>query len=80
MIQPFTAERSVLLLVWLCGMAVGAAVGLESHPSAGGLVGQPAPACSGAGILADWIVTRDDGSLLCEEPSVFARARQIQCE
>jgi hypothetical protein len=76
MIHPFTAERRILLLVWLCGMAVG----LASHPSAGGLVGQPTPACSGAGILADWIVTTDDGSLLCEEPSVFARARQIQCE
>jgi hypothetical protein len=61
-------------------MAVGGAVGLAVHPSANGLLGEPAPACSGAGILADWIVTTDDGSLLCEEPSIFARARQIQCE
>jgi hypothetical protein len=31
------------------------------------------------GVLRDWIVTRDDETLLCEEPMVFVRARQIQC-
>ena len=32
------------------------------------------------GVLENWIVTRDDETLLCEDPVVFIHARQIQCD
>jgi hypothetical protein len=31
------------------------------------------------GTLDGWAVVRDDETLLCEDPTVFIRARQIQC-
>lgn len=31
------------------------------------------------GTLEGWLVVRDDETLLCEDPTVFIRARQIQC-
>lgn len=31
------------------------------------------------GALEGWTVVRDDETLLCEDPTVFIRARQIQC-
>lgn len=31
------------------------------------------------GTLEGWIVVRDAESILCEDPTVFIRARQIQC-
>ena len=70
----------MLLAVWLCGMMVGTAVGLASQTTGGHSLELPGPSCSGAGILLDWTVTDDNGTLLCEDPSLFERARQIQCE
>ena len=32
------------------------------------------------GVLKGWAVTRDDESLLCTDPIVFVRAKQIECE
>jgi hypothetical protein len=32
------------------------------------------------GVLEGWEVTRDDEVLLCRDPVVFIRARQIECE
>lgn len=31
------------------------------------------------GILEGWTVVRDDETLICQDPTVFVRARQIQC-
>jgi len=31
------------------------------------------------GVLEGWTVARDDETILCEDPTVFVRARQIQC-
>jgi hypothetical protein len=31
------------------------------------------------GPLEGWTVVRDNETLLCEDPTVFVRARQIQC-
>lgn len=40
----------------------------------------PGPsAIPAAGVLHDWQVVRDDETLLCESPSIFVVARQIQC-
>ena len=32
------------------------------------------------GVLRGWAVTRDNESLLCTDPIVFVRAKQIECE
>lgn len=31
------------------------------------------------GVLEGWTVVRDNETLLCEAPTLFIRARQIQC-
>jgi hypothetical protein len=32
------------------------------------------------GVLNGWLVTRDDESLVCTNPIVFIRAKQIECD
>jgi hypothetical protein len=32
-----------------------------------------------AGILDGWTVVRDDETMLCESPAIFAAGRQIEC-
>ena len=32
------------------------------------------------GVLRGWEVTRDNETLLCRDPIVYIRARQIECE
>ena len=32
------------------------------------------------GVLKGWAVTRDNESLVCTDPIVFVRAKQIECE
>ena len=32
-----------------------------------------------AGVLHGWTVVRDDETLICESPSIFVLARQIEC-
>jgi hypothetical protein len=32
------------------------------------------------GILKGWPVTRDNEALLCRDPVIFVRAKQIECE
>jgi len=32
------------------------------------------------GVLKGWAVTRDNESLVCTDPTIFVRAKQIECE
>ena len=32
------------------------------------------------GVLKGWAVTKDDETLVCTDPMIFIRAKQIECE
>jgi gas vesicle protein len=32
------------------------------------------------GVLKGWAVTKDDEKLICTDPMIFIRAKQIECE
>jgi hypothetical protein len=59
---------------FLMGFLVGAALGTLL----GAFSGEPEVTVRN-GPLAGWQVVRDDETLLCEDPMVFVRARQIEC-
>lgn len=59
---------------FLAGFVLGAAVAIlvAARP------GEPEVVIAN-GVLSGWQVVRDDETLLCEDPVVFVRARQIEC-
>lgn len=59
---------------FLAGLVVGLALG-----GAAVFVTQEPSVTITNGILEGWAVVRDDETLLCEDPMVFVRARQIEC-
>ncbi len=62
------------MLRFLVGFLVGATLGtLVSARSR-----EPAVLVTN-GLLVGWQVVRDDETLLCDDPMVFVRARQIEC-
>jgi hypothetical protein len=64
-----------LVAGFLSGAAAAAATSaLTSGPIAGGPV-----ATIGNGVLTGWEVTKDAEILVCDDPVIFIRARQIEC-
>lgn len=63
-----------LLLGFAAGCLSGALVSVAAHAARSSTADIPR-----AGILHGWTVVRDDETLLCESPSIFAPARQIEC-
>lgn len=64
-----------VLAGFAAGAAAGAAVSVLGRES-----GASEPVATvGNGILRGWDVTRDNEVLLCEDPVVFIRAKQIEC-
>ena len=60
----------------LAGLAIGAALGWVAVRA---VAGEPSVTIYN-GVLNGWMVTRDDESLVCTNPIVFIRARQIECD
>lgn len=61
----------VQILIFVLGAAVGAALGYSLRHECFDI-----PV---AGVMHDWLVVTDAEQVVCESPSVFRRARQIQC-
>jgi gas vesicle protein len=66
------SSRRLLFAGFVCGAVFGAAGAL--------LLGEEPSILLRNGVLKGWEVTRDDESLLCKDPIVFIRAKQIECE
>ena len=60
----------------LVGTVIGGAIG------GGGLLllGQEPSVVIRNGVLEGWEVTRDNEELVCRDPIVFIRAKQIECD
>jgi hypothetical protein len=64
----------VPVLAFTAGCVAGVATCVVSRPS------MPAQArVLDTGILDGWTLVRDDETMLCESPAIFAAARQIEC-
>lgn len=59
----------------LVGVAIGAVLGAAV---ASVVAGEPTVTLRN-GLLKGWVVTRDNQVLLCTDPMVFVRAKQIEC-
>lgn len=57
------------------GMVIGAALGVTV---ASAIAAEPTATLRN-GVLKGWVVTRDDQALLCIDPMVFVRAKEIEC-
>ena len=60
----------------LVGLAIGAAVGWGVVIA---VADEPSVTIYN-GVLNGWVVTRDNESLVCTNPIVFIRAKQIECD
>ena len=60
----------------LAGILIGAILG---GSAALVVAGEPSVLVRN-GVLKGWAVTRDNESLVCTDPIVFVRAKQIECE
>ena len=60
----------------LVGIVIGVAIGWGAALV---LAGEPSVTIYN-GVLKGWVVTRDDESLVCSNPMIFIRAKQIECE
>lgn len=61
---------------WVVGIAIGAALGWGAVRA---VAGEPSVTIYN-GVLSGWTVTRDNESLVCLNPIVFIRAKQIECD
>lgn len=59
----------------LVGVVLGAAIGAAV---ASAIAAEPTVTLRN-GVLKGWVVTRDDQVLLCTDPMVFVRAKEIEC-
>jgi hypothetical protein len=61
------------------GLVAGFAIGASLGAAVASARVSDAAAALRNGVLSGWAVTRDDEALLCRDPMVFVRAKQIEC-
>ena len=68
-----------LLIGLVCGVAVGSRGPDKVRATTSAVADDEPSIVLKNGVLEGWEITRDDETLVCTDPTVFIRAKQIEC-